>query len=113
MTVTDAYHLLFTVVFLGLALTVFFCLLRAVLGPRLTDRLVSVNMIGTQVILLIGALTVALQENWLADVCIIYAMLSFIAVVVLAKVYTGVYAERKRLETEKKSVSSKETEGIS
>lgn len=110
MTVTDAYHLLFTVVFLGLALAVFFCLLRAVLGPRLTDRLVSVNMIGTQVILLIAALTVALQENWLADVCIIYAMLSFIAVVVLAKVYTGVYAERKRLEAGKNADSGKETE---
>ena len=111
MTVTDAYRLLFTVVFLGLAFTVFFSLLRAVLGPRLTDRLVGVNMIGTQVILLIGALTVYFQENWLADVCIIYAMLSFIAVVVLAKVYTGVYEEHKRLKRENNTASDRETEG--
>ena len=29
------------------------------------------------------------------DICLIYAMLSFLAVVVLTKVYTGVYLERR------------------
>ena len=32
------------------------------------------------------------------DVCIIYAMISFLAVTLLTKVYMGVYAEKKKKE---------------
>ena len=70
----------------------FMCaLLRAVRGPRVTDRLVAVNMIGTMTIVIIAILSVYRKEDYLADVCLIYAMVSFLAVVVLTKVYTGVY----------------------
>ena len=34
------------------------------------------------------------------DICIIYAMISFLAVIVLTKVYMGVYRERKAREKE-------------
>jgi multicomponent Na+:H+ antiporter subunit F len=55
-------------------------------------------MIGTMTIITIALLSVALQESYLLDVCLIYAMVSFIAVVVLTKVYMGVYRERKKAE---------------
>jgi len=35
------------------------------------------------------------RESYLFDVCIIYAMISFLAVVVLTKIYEGAYQERK------------------
>ena len=70
----------------------FMCaLLRAVRGPRVTDRLVAVNMIGTMTIAIIAILA----EGGLVDICLIYAMISFLAIVVLAKVYTGVYRQRQ------------------
>lgn len=74
------------------------CLVRAIIGPRIADRIVSVNMMGTMVMVIIAILTVMLQEGYLADICIIYAMISFLAVIVLTKVYMGVYQEKKQKE---------------
>ena len=77
------------------------CFLRALIGPSVADRIMSVNMIGTYVIMIIAVLTLLLDEQWLADIAAIYAMISFLAVVVLAKIYIGVYrknAEKKHRE---------------
>lgn len=76
-----------------LAVTIFISLFRAVIGPRMSDRIVGINMIGTQAIILILSLVVLLGEGWLVDIAIIYAMFSFLAVVVLTKMDIGVYRE--------------------
>ena len=39
-----------------------------------------------------------LGEGYLADIALVYAMLSFLAVILLSKVYTGIYQERKHEE---------------
>ena len=95
---TEAYNLLFTVVLAVLGVLLFLCLLRAILGPRIADRVVGINMIGTIVIMMIAILSLMLGEGYLVDIAIIYAMLSFLAVVVLAKIYIGVYLARKAKE---------------
>ena len=95
---TEAYNLLFTVVLAVLGVLLFLCLLRAILGPRIADRVVGINMIGTIIILMIAILALMLGEGYLVDIAIIYAMLSFLAVVVLAKIYIGVYLARKAKE---------------
>lgn len=71
------------------------CLLRAVVGPKIADRLVAVNMITTMVTVMIAILAVLKGEGYLIDICLIYAMISFLAVVVLSRIYTGVYREEK------------------
>lgn len=76
------------------ALLAFACLLRAVLGPTVADRLMAVNMMGTMVIVMIAILALLLKEGYLVDICIIYAMLSFLAVIVLAKVYIGTFVQK-------------------
>jgi len=80
-----------------LAVMLILCLIRAVIGPRLTDRLVAVNMMGTMVMVIISILALIKNEGYLVDICLIYAMISFLAVVVLTKVYTGAYREKKEL----------------
>ena len=95
---TEAYNLLFSVVLAVLGVLLFLCLLRAILGPRIADRVVGINMIGTIVIMMIAILALMLGEGYLVDIAIIYAMLSFLAVVVLAKIYLGVYLARKAKE---------------
>ncbi|MCM1542836.1 MAG: monovalent cation/H+ antiporter complex subunit F [Blautia sp.] len=95
-----AYRGLFTAVLIILAILVILCLIRAIIGPRTADRIVSVNMMGTMVIVIIAILTVMLGEGYLADICIIYAMISFLAVIVLTKVYMGVYLEKKEADRE-------------
>ena len=75
--------LLFAMLFLSI--TIFFCLLRAVLGPRATDRLVAVNIISIKGVVLILLFGQYLHDNQFADVAIVYVLLSFLAVIALAK----------------------------
>lgn len=81
-----------------LALFLLICLIRAVIGPSIADRIVSVNMMGTIVMVIIAMLTVLLEQSYLADICIIYAMISFLAVVALTKIYLGIFRKRKAKE---------------
>ena len=72
MEIEQAYQILF-----GGALIVFLLLIgamviRSLIGPRSTDRIVSVNMLG---------------EGYLADVALIYAMISFVAVLMMASMF--------------------------
>lgn len=102
----QAYHILFMAVLIVLAILLMLCLVRAIIGPRIADRIVSVNMMGTMVIVMIGVLALMLGEGYLADICIIYAMISFLAVIVLTKVCMGVYLKKK--EEAEKSVEEKD-----
>ena len=77
------------------AVLLILCLIRAAIGPRIADRLVAVNMITTMVTVMIAILAVLKNEGYLVDICLIYAMISFLAVVVLSRIYTGVYREHK------------------
>ena len=66
----------------------FVCLIRAVKGPRITDRVVALNMIGTLVVMMICILSYLLEEAFLIDVAILYALLNMLVVVVLTRVAT-------------------------
>lgn len=83
----------FTLIFLAIMLVL--CLIRSIKGPKIADRIVAVNMMGTMVMVIIVVLSLLLKESYLVDICIIYAMISFLSVVVLTKVYMGIYRERK------------------
>ncbi|MCI9377578.1 MAG: sodium:proton antiporter [Eubacterium sp.] len=97
----QAYHILFLGLLIILALLFFSCLIRAVVGPRMADRIVAINMMGTMVMVAIAILAVMVQEGYLVDICLIYAMISFLAVIILTKVYMGVYMEWKNKGEEK------------
>lgn len=92
----QAYMILFTGALVFLAVMVILCLIRAIIGPRIADRVVAVNMMGTMVLVIIAILALFLEEGYLVDICIIYAMISFLAVIILTKVYMGVYTEWKK-----------------
>lgn len=94
-----AYQMLFTPVLVILAVMIFLCLIRAILGPRVCDRVVAVNMMGTLVIVTIAVLALKLEAGYLADIGMIYAVLSFLAVIVLTKVFMGIYREHKEKNT--------------
>lgn len=96
----QAYHILFVAVLVFLAVMIILCLIRAIRGPKVADRIVATNMMGTMVMVIIAILAIMLDEGYLADICIIYAMISFLAVIVLTKVYMGVYREKKKEETD-------------
>ncbi len=90
-----AYHVLFVAALIFLAIMVVLCLIRAIIGPKVGDRIVAINMMGTMIMVIIAILASMLGEGYLVDICIIYAMISFLAVIVLTKVYIGVYRQKK------------------
>lgn len=109
MNLGNFYHFTYMGVLFFLAVLLFACLLRAVLGPRVADRVVAVNMMGTMVMVMIAVLAMLLGEGYLVDICLIYAMISFLSVVVLTKVYMGVYlAKKQQREEEEKKKEEKE-----
>ena len=75
----NAYDYLFAAAALCLAAGRFFALSRAIRGPRVADRIMGINMIGTIVSLTLAILSVWLRQSWLLDVCILYALISFLA----------------------------------
>lgn len=97
----NAYRIVFTGALIFLAVMLLLCFIRAVKGPKVADRIVATNMMGTIVMVIIAILALLLKEGYLVDICIIYAMISFLAVIVLTKVYMGVYQEKKEKEKEK------------
>lgn len=101
------YHYVYITVLIILAIMLFACLIRAIKGPRIADRLMAVNMMGTMVMVMISILALLLNAGYLVDVCLVYAMISFLAVVVLSKVYIGIYEEQRQ----KPQVSDTEDEG--
>lgn len=60
-------------------------LVRAVLGPRFTDRVVAVNAVNTMVTACICLLSRYLESDYLVDAALIYALLGFTANVLLMR----------------------------
>lgn len=95
---TEAYAVLYNITLGILGLFLLACLVRAIIGPRIADRLIAINMMGTLIVIIICVLAFLMGEGYLVDVAIIYVMLSFLAVVLLTKIYMGVYHEKRRRE---------------
>ena len=99
----QAYEILFIAALVILAVFLMLSLVRAIIGPRVADRIVAINMMGTLTLAIIAILAVMKQEGYLVDICLIYAMTSFLAVIVLCKVYMGVYRQRKEGKNEEET----------
>lgn len=95
------YKFLFGGAAVILALLWFLCLFRAVRGPKTADRIIAVNIIGSVVIALIALTSVIIEESYLADIALLYALLSFVAVVILCKIYIGIHRARREKERNK------------
>ena len=87
------YVLVGALIFLSICLV--FSFIRSLIGPKVADRIVAVNMIGTQIILIICILAIYFKEGGLVDVALIYAMFSFLAVVLFSRIYIGVFNEKE------------------
>ena len=90
------YFLVGVLVFLTAGL--FFSLLRAIRGPRMADRILGINMTGSLTTAAIALLAGLLDQSWLLDVCLIYCMISFLAVVVLAKISIASHEEKEEFD---------------
>lgn len=86
-----------------LIIGIFFAFARAVRGPRFTDRIVAINMIGTMTSASICILSGYLGQTSLVDVALVYSLLSFLAVVILSHVVT-LHHKGRALNLKRKSM---------
>ena len=102
----EIINIVLTAVLFYLALCIVMGLIRAFTGKKPADRLVAVNMITTAVIMMTIILSVLFKESWLADIAAIYALVSFVAVIVFSRLYIVSHTHKKAAETEGKGDSS-------
>ena len=79
-----------------LAVLILCCVLRAVRGPKVADRLVAVNMMTTLVTIGICVLTLLLGEGYLADVALIFSLLGCLGVIVLTRVFSSLAVRKQQ-----------------
>lgn len=60
-------------------------LYRVYAGPTVQDRLLAVNMLGTNTVVVLALLSVALGEPWFLDIALIYALLNLLVALVVTK----------------------------
>ncbi|MFC4249427.1 cation:proton antiporter [Natribaculum luteum] len=68
--------------FVVLAIAMFY---RAVAGPTTQDRVLAVNVLGTNTVVILVLLAAALDEPWVLDIALIYALLNFLMAVAISK----------------------------
>ncbi len=83
------YEVLLIAAMILITVLIIFSLVRAVKTKEVTGRIVSVNLIGTLTVVMIILLTIFMNNDQLMDINLIYALISFMAVVVLSKIYAG------------------------
>jgi len=79
----------YIIVVIALSLCVILALIRVLRGPTAPDRVVGVDTINTIVIVSMVAFGVAFREVIYIDVAIVYALLSFISTLFIAKYLQG------------------------
>lgn len=92
----NAYNILYLTALLCDAAAMVLTLIRCITGKRIVDRIICVNMMCNEATLAIAILALYLRQSYLLDVCLIYVMLSFLAVLILTKVFITVYLNRKK-----------------
>ncbi|WP_331232571.1 cation:proton antiporter [Natronorarus salvus] len=68
--------------FVVLAIAMFY---RAVAGPTVQDRVLAVNVLGTNTVVILALLAAGLDQPWFLDVALIYALLNFLMAVAISK----------------------------
>ena len=81
MTIDDAL-LVTAAALVVLAIVVLY---RAVRGPTMQDRVVAVNVLGTNTVVILALLSAALDAPSFLDIALVYALLNFLMAVAISK----------------------------
>lgn len=75
--------------YVGLLLCCGLCLYRIAHGPTAPDRVVAIDIIGTVVVGFVAIITAVSGEAYLLDVALVWALVSWIGTLALAKYLVG------------------------
>ena len=84
---------MFSVAAIIVIIAVILVLYRAIIGPRVCDRVLAANVIGTKTVVLIALVGYIYDRPHFMDIALVYALINFIATIAFLK-----YRETGRLD---------------
>ncbi len=84
---------MFDVAGIVVALAVLLVIYRVIKGPRICDRVLAVNAIGTKTVVLLALIGFMYERPQFLDIALVYALINFIATIAFLK-----YREMGRLD---------------
>jgi len=96
MNIKEAQELVLMIGIIFLSITMLICLIRAILGPRFTDRVLGINVINVKIIILICMMATYKSKAYLVDISLVYAAISFLSVVILARLFLSDYLNNEK-----------------
>ena len=98
--IEQCYNYLFWGALVVLAVGILAALVYIIRARLTVDRIIGINLTGTLVAIIIAILAYLLGEDYLVDVAIVYVVLSFIAVMMLCRIYINLYQRNQRKKEE-------------
>jgi len=89
---------MFTAAIAALLVAMLLALSRAYAGPTLYDRILAVNHVGTQTVLLLAAVGFLTERPDFLDISLLYALINFIATIAILR-----YIKRSEKKSKTKS----------
>lgn len=77
--------MIFELITLILIFTAFLCLYRVVVGPRVGNRIIAVNVIGTKTVVILVLIGFIYDSLYFVDVALVYTLFNFIMTVAVSK----------------------------
>jgi multicomponent Na+:H+ antiporter subunit F len=70
---------------IGFVLTSLVAVYRIVRGPTMPDRVIAINVVGSNVVIVIALLAAAIGEPGALDIALVYALLNFLLSIAISK----------------------------
>ena len=93
MTYEQTLDIMYAVGAILVMLMIFFSMIRALAGPTAPDRVVAINIITTNTLIIITLIARVYAQVYFLDIAMVYALMGFIATIGVAK-----YLEKGALE---------------
>ncbi|MFO7951982.1 MAG: monovalent cation/H+ antiporter complex subunit F [Bacillota bacterium] len=77
--------IMFTLGAVLVMLTIFLSMIRAIAGPSAPDRVVAINIIATNTLIIITLIARIYEQTYFLDIAMIYALMGFILTIGVAK----------------------------
>lgn len=78
---------MFLTVAIAILVAMVLALLRALIGPTLYDRILSVNVFGTKTVLFIAVLGFLMGRPEFLDIAIVYALINYISMIAILRFF--------------------------
>lgn len=105
------FHDVVRALLLVLSLCVLLALVYIITAKHFEDRVVGSNLVSTIVINIVAVLAVFVDESFVVDICLVFAALGFLGVVVLCRLLAVQFVE-KQMDEEGKKKTEEEKGGV-